>query len=103
MDTDDLTDMAWDVIVRAAHFSNTLKVELGAMSRQFQNENEWLLGVREHLGKFTEAPDEYVDFLSLEEEENISQNMLQEFVVVLSSRVGEVLAVPLDKRGRIEW
>ena len=32
MDTDDLTDMAWDIIVRAANFSDTLKVELGAMS-----------------------------------------------------------------------
>ena len=49
MDTDDLTEMAWDVIVRAAHVSDTLKAELGAMASRFKSENEWLRGVRAHL------------------------------------------------------
>jgi hypothetical protein len=32
MDTDDLSEMAWNVIVQAAEVSDTLKAELGAMS-----------------------------------------------------------------------
>jgi hypothetical protein len=42
VDTDELTEMAWDVIVRVACVSDTLKAELGAMARQFQSEDEWL-------------------------------------------------------------
>jgi len=45
MDTDDLTEMAWDLIVRAARVSDTLKAELGAMACQFQSEDKWLQGV----------------------------------------------------------
>jgi len=33
MDTDDLTEMAWGVIARAACVSDTLKAELSAMAR----------------------------------------------------------------------
>jgi hypothetical protein len=53
--------MAWDVIVRAARVSDTLKAELGATARQFQSEDEWLRGVRAHLVEIFEDPAEYVD------------------------------------------
>jgi hypothetical protein len=62
MDTDDLTEMAWDVIVRAALVSDTLKAELGALARQFKSEDEWLRGVQAHLEEIIEDPDEYADF-----------------------------------------
>lgn len=35
VDTDGLTERAWDVIVRAARVSDTLKAELGAMPTGF--------------------------------------------------------------------
>lgn len=35
MDTDNFTEMAWDVIVCAARVSDTLKAELGAMAYRF--------------------------------------------------------------------
>ena len=41
MDIDDLTETAWDIIIGAAHLSDTLKTDLGAMARQFQSEDEW--------------------------------------------------------------
>jgi len=61
MDTDDLTELAWDLIVRAARVSDTLKAELGAMASRFQFEDEWLCGVRAHLKVIADDPDEYVD------------------------------------------
>ena len=68
MDTDDLTEMAWDVIVRAARVSNTLKAELGAMASQFQSEDEWLQGVRAHLKEIADDPADYVESWDLENE-----------------------------------
>lgn len=66
MDTDDLTEMAWDVIIRAARVSDTLKAELGTMARQFQSEGEWLQGVHAHLKEITDDPAGYVDSWELE-------------------------------------
>jgi hypothetical protein len=36
MDTDDLTEMAWGVIVSASQVSDILKAELGAMASRFK-------------------------------------------------------------------
>ena len=44
MDTDDLSDMAWEIIARAAQVSDTLKADLGARSGRYGNEDDWLLG-----------------------------------------------------------
>ena len=49
MDTDDLTEMAWGVIVSASRVSDTLKADLGSMASRFRTEDEWLGGVRAHL------------------------------------------------------
>ena len=51
MDTDNFSDMAYDIIVRDARISDTLKSELGAMSGKYQNEDEWLDGVSKRLQK----------------------------------------------------
>ena len=50
MDTDDLTEMAWDIIVSASRVSDTLKAGLGALASRFRTEEEWLRGVRAHWG-----------------------------------------------------
>lgn len=99
MDTDELTEMAWDVIVRAARFSDTLKAELGAMASQFKSENEWLRGVQAHLKEIIEYPDEYVDYWDLEHEEGVTVSMIMNCTFDLSSRVNEILAMPLNERG----
>ncbi len=103
MDTDDLTEMAWDVIVRAARVSDTLKAELGAMAGRFQSEDEWLCGVRAHLKAIAADPDEYVDSWGLEDEENVTATMIRTCATDLCSRIDNILAIPINKRGKREW
>ncbi|MFO7557417.1 MAG: hypothetical protein R6X10_01190 [Desulfobacterales bacterium] len=103
MDTDDLTEMAWDVIVRAGRVSDTLKVELGAMARQFKSEDEWLRRVRAHLEEITEDPAEYVVSWDLENEEGITATMIGSCATEICLRVNEILTLPLSKRGAREW
>ncbi len=98
MDTDDLTEMAWDVTVHAARFSDTLKAELGAMARRFKSEDEWLRGVRAHLEEITENPADYVGYWNLEKEEGITAAMIGSCTTKLCLRVNEILAMPLRKR-----
>lgn len=103
MDTYDLTVMAWDIIVRAARTSDTLKAELGAMARRFQSEEEWLQGVRAHLEEIADDPAEYVDYWDLENEENVAATVIRICAAKLCSRVDKILATPMNKRGVREW
>ena len=74
METDDLTEMAWGVIVSASQVSDTLKAELGAMASRFKTEDEWFRGARAHLMEIFEDPAEYVDSWDLETTVNRWEN-----------------------------
>ncbi|MDY0261893.1 hypothetical protein [Syntrophotalea acetylenica] len=41
--------MAYAILRQAAQVSDTLKAELGAMSRDHRHEDDWLCGVQKHL------------------------------------------------------
>ncbi len=103
MDTDDLTEMAWGVIVRAAQVSDTLKAELGAMASRFKTEDEWLRGVRAHLEEILEDPAEYVEDWDLENTEAVTAAIIGSIAVELRGRVDNVLSMPMNKRGAREW
>ncbi len=103
MDTDYFSDMAYDIIVRAARISDTLKSELGAMSGRYQNEDDWLNGVRKHLQIIIKDPEEYVDYWNLEEEEGVTPARLKKGAEALCRRVDTVQAAPLKKRGKSKW
>ena len=103
MDTDDFSEMAYDIIVRAARTSDTLKAELGALSGRYKSENEWLRGVSRHLKKIINDPQEYVDYWNLEEEEGIMSDKIKKASEDLLQRIDKVLMMPLTKRGLGEW
>jgi hypothetical protein len=103
MDTDDLTKRAWDVIVRAACISDTLKAELGAMACRFQSEDEWLQGAHAHLKEIADDLAEYVDYWDLENEESTTATMIGICAAELCSQVDKILAMPMNKRGAREW
>lgn len=103
MDTDDFSEMAYTLIVRASLVSDTLKVELGALSRDYSNEEEWLRGVQEYCREILDSPDEFVDFWNLEEEEGVTAAKISELALELCEKADDVLSVPFNKRGGIEW
>lgn len=103
MDTDDLTEMAWDVIVSASQVSDTLKAELGAMASPFKTENEWLRGIRAHLVEIFEDPAAYVDSWDLENTEDVTATMVGSIAAELRDRVDSVLSIPMNKRGSRLW
>ena len=93
MDTDDLSEMAYGIIVHAAQLSDTLKADLGARSLRYTNEDDWLCGVLKFLQEIVAKPDDYVDYWNLEEEEGVTASQLKEIAVYLSRRVDEILAM----------
>lgn len=102
MDTDDFSEMAWEIIVQAAQVSDTLKTELGAMSMEHATEDDWLRGAWQYLQEVAEAPEEFVEFWTLEEEEGVTATMISELAMDLASQVEKVLATPMAERGSEE-
>lgn len=100
MDTDDLSEMAWEIIARAAQVSDTLKADLGSRGSRYGNEDDWLRGVLKFLLRIVEDPGEYVDYWNLEEEEGVTATILREIGIDLSRRVKETLAEPLAQHGK---
>ncbi|MFZ5564813.1 MAG: hypothetical protein ACOZBW_12245 [Thermodesulfobacteriota bacterium] len=103
MDTDNFSDMAYDIIVRAARISDTLKAELGAMGEKYQVEDDWLNGVQKRLQMIVKDPDEYVDYWNLEEAEGVTPAMIKKGVTALCRRVDAVQETPLNQRGKRDW
>jgi hypothetical protein len=103
MDTDDLTEMAWGVIVSASQVSDTLKAELGSKASRFRTEDEWLQGIRAHLVEIVEDPAEYVDSWNLENTEAVTPTMIGSFAAELRDRADSVLSIPMNKRGSRSW
>jgi len=99
MDTDDFSEMTWEIIVQAAQVSDTLKTELGAMSMEYATEDDWLRGAWEYLQEIAEAPEEFVEFWNLEEEEGVTATMISYLAVDLASQVEKVLDTAMAERG----
>jgi hypothetical protein len=59
----------------------------------------WLQGAWEYLQEIAEAPEEYVEFWNLEEEEGVTATIISELAVDLASQVEKVLATPMAERG----
>lgn len=102
METDDFSEMARGIIVQAAQVSDTLKAELGAMSMEYATEDDWLRWAWEYLQEIAEAPEEFVEFWNLEEEEGVTVTMISALAVDLASQVEKVLATPMAERGSEE-
>ncbi len=90
MDTDDLSEKAYSIIVHAARVCETLKAELGALSFECENEDTWIRGVQNFLRKVVEDPDEYVEYWNLEEEEGIDASQIKKLALNLSRQVDEI-------------
>lgn len=103
MDTDDLTEIAWGIIISASQVSDTLKAELGVMASRFKTEDEWLRRVRAHLVEIFEDPAEYVDSWDLENTEAVTVTMIGSIAAELRGRVDSVLSTPMNKRGSRTW
>jgi hypothetical protein len=103
MDTDELSEMAYDIIIRAARVTDTLKAELGAMSSKYKSEEEWLRGARNHLKGIINDPEEYAEYWNLQEDEGITPKEIKKLAENLL-RISEiVLVTPIKERGSRDW
>jgi len=65
MDTDDLSDMAYKVMIMSESITHILTVEIGAMSHKYFDENSYLKGMLDFIQSIKKRPSDYLDHWNL--------------------------------------
>ena len=80
MDTDDLTEMAYQTIILADAATDVLKCELGILSGKCQTEDEYLVRVQEYLAALSKEPEEFLDYWGLLDKTDV-QSFIENSVI----------------------
>ena len=97
MDTDDLTPMAYDVIVRASDILDILKTDIADRSSKHDNEDSFLKGTVSFIKAIRKEPEEYLDYWG--HTDDIEQEYFEKKLSELEKYVFEVIDTPLKDRG----
>jgi hypothetical protein len=98
MDTDDLTEMAYETLVQAHAVCDVLRAEIGASAASFKTEDEFLRGTLEFLDGILADPEEYLESWNL-----LGNTNTQSFVLgirVVRNHVSATLNTPAARRGK---
>jgi hypothetical protein len=98
MDTDDLTEMAYETIPRAGDILDVLQSEIGASASDKKTEDDFLRGAAVHLRKIQKSAKAYLDDWNYLEEVDIK--VFRKDVVELLAFVERVLSIPYGQRGK---
>ena len=98
MDTDDLTEMAYETLARAYAVCDVLRAEIGASAAGFKTEDEFLRGTLEFLDTILADPEDYLESWNL-----LDETDTQSFVGgirVLRDHVSATANTPPAQRGK---
>ena len=98
MDTDDLTEMAYESIIIANEITDFLKCDLGVRSKDYKDENAYLNGILKFVQKIRNDPKAYLDSWNLLEE--LDLDFFVKGIEYLEKHILKTIKTPIDKRGR---
>ncbi len=97
MDTDYLTPMAYEIIVKANAILDVLKTEIGASCSRYETEDSFLKGTLQFIDRKIKYPESYLDFWNYLDEIDIIQ--FKDDLEDLRKFIINVIDTPLSKRG----
>jgi hypothetical protein len=97
MDTDDLTPMAYETIIKAEEVLDVLKTEIGASASDKKSEDDFLRGVRAHLRGVLRSAREYLD--DWDYLDSVDIRSFRKGVKEILAYVDQTLSTPYDQRG----
>jgi hypothetical protein len=98
MDTDELTEMAYETVTRACDVCEFLRAEIGASAANFRSEDAFLRGTLELLDTILEDPEDYLDSRRLLDEKDAPSFAIG--VEALRAHVAKTLRTPKERRGK---
>mgnify|MGYP001469099475 CR=1 FL=1 len=97
MDTDDLTPMAYEIIVRANRILDVLQTQIGASAARYKTEDAFLEGTLQWIEQKISDPESYLDFWNYLDEIDIDE--FKEALQDLREYIVGVVHTPLSERG----
>jgi hypothetical protein len=97
MDTDDLTPMAYETIIKAQEVLDVLRSEIGASASDKKSEDDFLRGTRAHLRGILRSAREYLDDWNYIDSVDIRS--FRKGLKEILAYVEQTLATPYEQRG----
>ena len=97
MDTDDLTEMAYESIIIANEITDFLKCDLGVRSKDYKDENAYFNGILKFVQKIRNDPKAYLDSWNLLEE--LDLDFFVKGIEYLEKHFLKTLKTPIEQRG----
>lgn len=97
MDTNDLTEKAYEILIIAESINHTITVHIGAMCGRYRTEDEFLKGVIRLIREIMDDPENFIDEWDLNDE--IDAPELVSGLLGLRKYVDEVMKTPIQDRG----
>ena len=97
MDTDDLTEMAYESIIIANEITDFLKCDLGVRSKDYKDENAYLNGILKFVKKIRNDPKAYLDSWNLLEELDLGD--FSKGIEHLEEHILKTIETPVEQRG----
>jgi hypothetical protein len=102
VDTDDLTEEAYDILVKGAYeVSEYLGAEIGVMSNEYDSEPEYIDGVAKYVRKIIKDANGYLDGWNLLDE--VDPKIFSKQLRALLEKITEMQNIPYDKRKQPDW
>jgi hypothetical protein len=100
MDTDNLTEMAYESIIIANSITDFLKCDLGVRSKDYDDENAYLNGMLKYVRKIKNDPEGYLDSWNLLEEIDVTS--FEKGIEDLEKHILKTVETPIVKRGVVD-
>jgi len=97
MDTDDLSEEAYEILSVAHTINECLWVELGAMSSRYEDEEGYLKGILEFIRNIKEDPEGFQDLWLLEEP------IKHKDLLRIEEQIKKVQSIPYHQRQILEY
>ena len=97
MDTDDLTPMAYEIIVRANRILDVLRTQIGASAARYNTEDAFLQGNLQWIEQKISDPESYLEFWNCIDEIDVDE--FKKDLEGLKQYIIEVIQTPLSERG----
>ncbi|MFH1350553.1 MAG: hypothetical protein ABII26_06400 [Pseudomonadota bacterium] len=97
MDTDDLTEMAYQSIVMADRITEYLKCDLGVRSMDYEDEDAYLHGILNFVREIKTDPEAYLDSWNLLDD--IDLDAFVKGIEGLEKHILKTIETPLGQRG----
>lgn len=96
-----MTPMAYDCIQYAYEAADVLSTEIGAACIKFKTEDEYLLGIIEHVKDIEKDPEDYLDFWNLLDNTDIGE--FKRKIKALRVHIEKTIDTPFKRRGKPMW